>query len=149
MRSERSKPLFAGIIAAAVMTTMLALQGCMEQADGNDAAEAEESETQDETAAIPVEAATVSLGNVAAFYSGTATLEADQRAEVVSEITGVVQEILAEEGDFVEKHQVLARVTDNAGNSQSQPQRNSNLLAGTFPDGTHEMHRVVVQVRSK
>lgn len=90
------------------VTAMLALQGCMDQANGNDAAGA--AEEPEEVAAIPVEAATVTLGDVAAFYSGTATLEADQRAEVVSEITGVVLEIRAEEGDFVEAGQVLARV---------------------------------------
>jgi len=57
-----------------------------------------------------VEAATVARGDVAAYYSGTATLEAEDQAVVVSQITGVVLEISAEEGDFVEAGQVLARV---------------------------------------
>ena len=43
-------------------------------------------------------------------------------------------------------HRVLARATDKSGNTQSRPERNSSLLGGTFPDGTDEMHRVVVQV---
>lgn len=111
MKPKGSKPLYAGIFSAAAVSAMLALQGCMGQANGNNAADAGKSAgEQEEAAAIPVEAATVTLGNVAAFYSGTATLEADQQAEVVSEITGVVLEILAEEGDFVEAGQVLARV---------------------------------------
>ncbi len=110
MNPKRRQPLFAGILSAVVVTVAMALQGCMEQANGNQEADSSTGESQEEVAAIPVEAATVSLGNVAAFYAGTATLEADQRAEVVSEITGVVLEVLAEEGDYVEAGAVLARV---------------------------------------
>lgn len=83
------------------------LQGCMDHAVGNDDGKAE-AEAQDP--AIPVEAATVASGDVAAYYSGTATLEADDQAVVVSQITGVVLETAAEEGDYVEAGQVLARV---------------------------------------
>ena len=109
MSTKRTKPLFAGIFSAFAVTVMMALQGCMDQANGSAGADSA-AEQQEEAAAIPVEAATVSLGDVAAFYSGTATLEAEQRAEVVSEITGVVFEVVAEEGDFVETGDVLARV---------------------------------------
>jgi len=83
----------------------LLLQGCMSQANGS-----EEQEEKAEDPAIPVEAATVSVGDMAAFYSGTTTLEADVQAVVVSQITGVVLEIDSEEGDYVEAGQVLARV---------------------------------------
>lgn len=110
MNTKRTKPLFAGILSALAVTVMLALQGCMDQANGSDGADKAAAEEKEEVAAIPVEAATISLGDVAAFYSGTATLEAEQRAEVVSEITGVVLEVVAEEGDFVEAGDVLARV---------------------------------------
>jgi len=82
----------------------------MDQANGSNDADAANVKAQEEITAIPVESAVVALGDVAAFYSGTATLEADRRAEVVSEITGVVLEILAEEGDFVNTGDVLARV---------------------------------------
>jgi membrane fusion protein (multidrug efflux system) len=88
-----------------VLLLMLLLQGCMSQAIGS-----EEQEATVEDPAIPVEAATVSRGDMAAFYTGTATLEADEQAVVVSQITGVVLEVLAEEGDYVEAGQVLARV---------------------------------------
>lgn len=81
----------------------MALQGCMDHAAGNE-------EDESEAPAIPVEAARVGQGDVPAIYSGTATLEADLQATVVSQITGVVLEVLAEEGDFVERGQVLARV---------------------------------------
>jgi len=77
----------------------------MRQASGDDAADKEAREP-----AIPVEAATVSTGDMAAFYSGTATLEADQKATVVAQISGIVLQIAAEEGEFVKAGQVLARV---------------------------------------
>lgn len=110
MNPRRKVPLYSGILSAVVVTVMLALQGCMDQANGSNHPDTEQSEEKEEIAAIPVESAIVALGDVAAFYSGTATLEADRRAEVVSEITGVVLEIRAEEGDFVNAGDVLAQV---------------------------------------
>ena len=71
----------------------------------------EESKDKTESAlAIPVEAATVSNSDMAARYTGTATLEADKQAVVVSQITGVVLKLNAEEADFVKAGQVLATV---------------------------------------
>ncbi len=83
----------------------ISLQGCMDKVNGSI-----EAEKKGEIAAIPVEVTTVVNGDVAAFYSGTTALEADEQATVVSQITGVVLEILAEEGDFVQAGKVLARV---------------------------------------
>jgi len=94
----------AGLLLILLGLTLL-MQGCM-----NDASGSEEGEAAEEVLAIPVEAATVAHSDVAAFYTGTATLEADEQATVVSQITGVVLEILVEEGDFVKAGQVLARV---------------------------------------
>ncbi len=44
-------------------------------------------------------------------------------------------------------YRVVSNVTDGEGHSQTSPERNSSLVEGTFPDGTDEMHRVVVQVK--
>jgi len=94
----------SGLLLFLIAVTVL-MQGCMGQANSNgDASDAEE------VLAIPVEAATVAQSDVAAYYSGTATLEADEQATVVSQITGVVLNIKAEEGDYVEAGQVLAQV---------------------------------------
>ncbi|MBT8060245.1 MAG: efflux RND transporter periplasmic adaptor subunit [Gammaproteobacteria bacterium] len=92
-----------GVLVVILISALLA-QGCMGRAIGS-----QEEEDQPEPA-IPVEASEVSNDDVAAVYSGTASLEADEQATVVSQITGVVLEILAEEGDFVEAGAVLARV---------------------------------------
>ncbi len=97
-------PLGKFTLAALALISLLVTQGCMNQANGS---------VEDETetiAAIPVETARVTKGDVAAFYSGTTTIEADQQATVVSQITGVVLEVLAEEGDFVQAGDELARV---------------------------------------
>jgi len=94
----------AGLIMA-LMTTALLMQACRDGAGGEDSEEKAE-----ETPAIPVEAAAVTRKDMAAFYSGTATLEADKQALVVSQITGVVLKINAEEGDFVSAGQVLASI---------------------------------------
>ena len=83
----------------------LVLPGCMDQASGN-----VESDVKEENTAIPVEIAVVALDDMPAFYSGTTTIESDQQATVVSQITGVVLQISAEEGDFVQAGKVLARV---------------------------------------
>lgn len=96
-----------GLAVILTLWAALAMQGCMNQANGDDVANGQSGE---EDLAIPVEAATVVNENVAAVYSGTATLEADEQATVVSQITGVVLDIHAEEGDFVEAGQVLASV---------------------------------------
>jgi len=97
----------SGVALVLVLAAALTMQGCMSQAVGNDP---ENSQSAAEDPAIPVEAATVINEDVAAVYTGTATLEADEQATVVSQITGVVLEIHGEEGDFVEAGQVLARV---------------------------------------
>lgn len=99
--------MVSGAALVLVLAAALTMQGCMSQAVGNDQ---EKSQSAAEDLAIPVEAATVVNEDVAAVYTGTATLEADEQATVVSQITGVVLEIHGEEGDFVEAGQVLARV---------------------------------------
>ncbi|MDZ7288462.1 MAG: efflux RND transporter periplasmic adaptor subunit [candidate division KSB1 bacterium] len=64
------------------------------------------------SAAIPVEVATIETGNIAAFFTGTATLEAEADAVVVAKVSGVVKEILVEEGSYVRAGQILARLDD-------------------------------------
>ncbi|MGA9572359.1 MAG: efflux RND transporter periplasmic adaptor subunit [Lysobacterales bacterium] len=105
MYRVRKQLHYRGLITLLMAVVLLLLQGCMKPANG----EEQEDETAD-ALAIPVEAAPVSNRDMAAFYSGTATLEADKRATVVSQITGVVLKIDAEEADYVEAGQVLAVV---------------------------------------
>ena len=98
------RPAYQGLLLVLLAST-IPLQGCLNRANGS-----EDKSEAGEKLSIPVEATTVSSGDMAAFYSGTASLEADEQAIAVSQITGVVLQIHAEEGDFVEAGQVLAEV---------------------------------------
>src|SRR5690606_38473934 len=64
----------------------------------------------DEAPAIPVEVTQVKRGPITAFYSTTATLEADREARVVPRLAGNIDAIHVEEGDFVTEGQRLARI---------------------------------------
>jgi RND family efflux transporter MFP subunit len=92
-----------GCVLLIAVSSMLFIQAC-------DPANGEEGEKEEETVTAPVATAQVGIDDIAAYYSGTATLEADERATIVFQTTGVVLEVLAEEGDFVEKGAVLARL---------------------------------------
>lgn len=67
---------------------------------------------QDSTAAIPVEMASAKRGSISAFYSTTATLEAEEEATVVAKVGGIVNEIHVEEGDIIRAGQAMAHLED-------------------------------------
>lgn len=69
--------------------------------------------SEDDTPVIPVEVSSVSRGNISAYYSNTATLEAEQEATVVSKVRGIIEEIYVEEGDMVQAGQVIAKIEDD------------------------------------
>merc|ERR1712000_480148 len=59
---------------------------------------------------IPVEATPVTMGDISSSYQTTAILEAKEEAFVVARASGIIEEIFVEEGDYVEKGQVLAQL---------------------------------------
>lgn len=61
---------------------------------------------------IPVEVAEVTMGEISAYFSGTATIEAEEETDVVAKVGEVVKEIYVEEGDYVKAGQVLAKLND-------------------------------------
>jgi membrane fusion protein (multidrug efflux system) len=65
---------------------------------------------KDEEVAVPVEIAAITKGDIAAYFTGTATIEAEEETDVVAKVGGVVETILVEEGDYVEAGQVLAKL---------------------------------------
>ncbi len=92
---------------ALISAGSLSLSAC-----GGSEAQAKEAPA-DTTPAIPVEAAAAQRSEVAATYSGTTTLEADQEAAVVAKVPGTVSEIYAEEGREVRAGEALARLDDS------------------------------------
>ena len=72
--------------------------------------------------AVPVEVAKVGRHPISASYSGTANLEAPGEAQVVAKTSGVMVQLLAEEGDQVRAGQVLARIDGNRVRLEAQRQ---------------------------
>lgn len=110
---------------ALTLTSLLAvflLQWSCERASQS----AQEEEAKEE-AAVPVEVAQVGSGDIAAYLTGTATLEAREETEVVAKVGGVVKKILLEEGDRVEEGQVLA-VLDGEKLAALLERERANLL---------------------
>lgn len=116
--SSRSPKLRAA--AALALAISLALAGCGGQAPEGDAAEGAETAGKEEGKdgkpgekkpdAVPVEVASVAKRPISASYAGTANLEAPGEAQVVAKTSGVLLQLLAEEGDQVKAGQVLARI---------------------------------------
>ena len=89
----------------AVILCALLLGAC-----GQNEQESDVEENEEETVAIPIEVGAPVRGDIVAVYSGTAPIEAFAEADVIAKVAGEVREILVEEGDDVEKGQVLARL---------------------------------------
>jgi membrane fusion protein, multidrug efflux system len=79
----------------------------------NSIAEDESEDKKDkkkETPAIPVEVVAVARGDIQQTYQTITTLEAENAVSVVARSTGLLQNILVEEGDTVVKGQLLAQL---------------------------------------
>lgn len=61
---------------------------------------------------VPVAVEAVSKGDIASYYTATATLTAEKEAEILARATGVALALGCEEGDWVRSGQILLRVED-------------------------------------
>lgn len=61
---------------------------------------------------MAVAVAPASVGSIATYYSATASLDPDKQAEILARTSGVVEQLLAEEGDRVVAGQVLLHLED-------------------------------------
>ena len=61
--------------------------------------------------AVSVEPAV--LGDIATYYRATASLDPDKQADILARVSGVVDSIVAEEGDRVGNGQVLLHIVDD------------------------------------
>jgi membrane fusion protein, multidrug efflux system len=88
---------------AAVMTTSLSACGT---------GEAKTSESAEAATAtpLPVEVSLPATADIFATYQSTTTIRSDAEAPVLARVSGEVVEILVEEGDKVERGQLLARL---------------------------------------
>jgi membrane fusion protein (multidrug efflux system) len=112
MKTSSASPLVRATTVLALATS-LALAGCgggkaADEAEGSSAKSGQADEKK--VPSVPVEVATVGRQEISASYGGTASLEAPAEAQVVAKGSGVVLQILVEEGDEVKAGQVLARI---------------------------------------
>lgn len=109
----KRKSLGNFLIAATL--SIFTLQAC-----GNGDNQNDNSDDNDSTLVIPVEVNDVSRGDISAYYSNTATLEAVQEATIVSKVRGIVQNLQVEEGDYVTAGQILAKIEDDQYRIESE-----------------------------
>jgi membrane fusion protein (multidrug efflux system) len=121
---------FLRVSALAIVFASLALSAC--GGKGKDGAEGgkpgekvelgKDGKPLPKTQAVPVEVARAARKPIAASYSGTANLEAPGEAQVVAKTSGVMVQLLAEEGDQVSAGQVLARIDGDRVRLEAQKQ---------------------------
>ena len=99
----------ARLLASALLCTVITLIGCSKDASksesffGGDAGPA---------APVPVEVAVLQTGLLENTLQFSANLEAEIEVQVLARAPGQVIKLLVEEGDVVEKGQVLCRLDD-------------------------------------
>lgn len=121
-RTHRLVPAVAFVVAA------LALSAC-----GGGSGDANAQSPSAPSNSVPVEVALADLRPIAAAWSGTASLQAVAEAQVVSKASGVLLELLVEEGDSVRAGQVLARLDpDRKGLALSQAQAQLRKLESEY-----------------
>ncbi len=62
---------------------------------------------------VPVAVAEARTGEIASYYTATATLAADQEAEILARVSGVVQKLECEEGDEVREGAALLHIDND------------------------------------
>ncbi|MFT5543925.1 MAG: membrane fusion protein (multidrug efflux system) [Glaciecola sp.] len=92
-----------------LLSTVLLLNGCG-QAGASKVDEEIVQKEEEKVIPIPVEVSLVENGSISSNYTTTAVLEAKEEAFVVGRASGIIEEILVEEGDYVEKGQILAQL---------------------------------------
>jgi membrane fusion protein (multidrug efflux system) len=115
--------------ALATVLARLALTGCGGKKEAGAAAAGKEEvklgkdgKPIPKIEAVPVEVAKAGRHAVSASYAGTANLEAPGEAQVVAKTSGVMVQLLAEEGDQVRAGQVLARIDGDRVRLEAQRQ---------------------------
>lgn len=121
-----------------------------QEAENTGANEAETEE--DEEIAVPVEVAEVTSGAITSYISATANLVAEDQVKVLSEAEGRVERLLVEEGDLVNKGQILAvLVQDEAKIALSKVElKASNAKAALDrAEGTHDQGLISAEAYDK
>ncbi len=101
---------------ALTISVTLIIGGCSDSGDDSDKSsdsssiEKSDKDKKEEVPPVPVEVVSVARGNIQQTYRTITTLEAEQDVQVVARSTGLLQNIFVEEGDTVEKGQIMAQL---------------------------------------
>jgi len=109
------------------------------------------SETKNEKGklVVPIEIDIVTIGDIAAYFTGTATIEAEEETDVVAKVGGVVEKIMVEEGEFVKTGDVLAHLDDEMISVQlAQAEANLKKLENNYKrnKNLHEKQLVSTEI---
>jgi membrane fusion protein (multidrug efflux system) len=63
--------------------------------------------------AVAVAVEPVKRGSIASYYTATATLDPNKQAEVLARVSGIVLELMSEEGDYVAQDAPLLRIEED------------------------------------
>ena len=105
MKKSNSQLRPALLALSIALTTPLVLTGC-----GEATASVDKEEKVEEVIKVPVETTAVLRGDIANYYAANAIMESVDEADVIAKVHGLVEGVFVEEGDFVEKGQVLAEI---------------------------------------
>ena len=124
MKTSSASPLVRGATLL-TLAISLALAGCGGDKPAEGAAQNAEAAVgkdgkpvEAKAPAVPVEVATVGKSPISASYGGTASLEAPAEAQVVAKSSGVVLQILVEEGDPVRAGEAWAEAAGLGGREE-------------------------------
>jgi membrane fusion protein (multidrug efflux system) len=101
------------LAAASAVLFCAALLGCGgsgEEAHANQSGAPGGPGARPEQPPVPVAVTPATRGTIASYYTATATLSAEKNAEVLARVSGVVEEILVEEGDMVKEGEELLHI---------------------------------------
>ena len=79
-----------------------------DESEGDSAEDDDDSGEEEEAKATPVKVAVVEAGSIAETIASSATVDAEDRADILVEVSGTVESITVEEGDRVSAGGVLA-----------------------------------------
>ncbi len=91
------------LLISTLIVSSLLISGCNEQT-------AKEEDKKEDVFAIPVTVTSIERGSISSNFHTTATLESRTEADIITRVTGIVEHLIVEEGDYVEKGKLLAKI---------------------------------------
>jgi len=115
-RRPQRVPILASILAGILILGLVIQPGCGKKGDAapprGAAANGAPGATPKQPP-VPVAVAEARTGEIASYYTATATLAADQEAEILARVSGVVQKLECEEGDEVREGAALLLIDND------------------------------------